>query len=350
MLADEVDAVVGVDTHKERHTAAFTNPTGALVAQIEISADLIGYERLLVAARDQAPGQRAWAIEGVGSYGAGLAHYLAKRGERVIEIDRPKRPARRSRAKSDALDAHRAAREALGEEHPAIPRQRGWREALRVLVSTRHGAVGARSKAVCALKAAIVSAPEPLRGKLRGLGTQGLLARCSRMRIHEDQEPELRASVIALRSLARRALELEAEAAALQAEIKPLVEGVAPELLEQFGVGPICAAQLLVSYSHHGRFREEGAFASLAGAAPIPASSGKTTRHRLNRGGDRQLNRALHTVILTRLAHDAETKAYVESRRRRGRGLREIRRSLVRYLARRIYRLLQANPALVLQG
>jgi transposase len=350
MLADEVDAVIGVDTHKDQHTAAFTDPVGALKCQIEISADPGGYERLLKAADDHAPGRRVWAIEGVGSYGAGLADCLARRGERVIEIDRPKRPDRRSGAKSDALDAHRAAKEALGEEHPAIPRRRGWREALRLLVSTRQGAVGARSRAICALKAAVVSAPEPLRGKLRGLAGERLLTRCARMRVREDQGVELRASAIALRALARRALELGAEAAALQAEIKPLVEEVAPELPEQFGIGPICAAQLLISYSHHGRFRDESAFASLAGAAPIPASSGKTKRHRLNRGGDRRLNRALHTVVLTRLAHDKETRVYVESRRQTGKSMREIRRSLVRYLARRIYRLLQANPALALEG
>ena len=319
------------------------------MAQIEISADPIGYERLLVAARDRAPGRRAWAIEGVGSYGAGLAHYLTKRGERVIEIDRPKRPARRSGAKSDALDAHRAAREALGEEHPAIPRQRGWREALRVLVSTRHGAIGARSKAVCALKAAIVQRAGATARQAPGARNQGLLARCSRMRIHEDQEPELRASVIALRSLARRALEARGRGGGATGGDRAAHEGVAPELLEQFGVGPICAA-LLPSPT---RITDASARRALS---PRWLARRRFPHRRARRPDTDSTAAAIATqpgpapVILTRLAHDAETKAYVESRRRRGRGMREIRRSLVRYLARRIYRLLQANPALVLQG
>lgn len=343
MLADEADFVIGVDTHKDTHTAVIADPAGMARREIEVSANPGGYRYLLKFACEHAPGIRVWAIEGTGSYGAGLTAHLTGQGERIIEIDRPKRRQRPGNGKSDSLDAHRAAREALSEKHPAIPRRHGERQALQLLLSTRRGAVTARTKAICALKAALIAAPETLRGRLRGISGRQLVNRCSRLRVQADQPDGLRGSIICLRALARRALTLEAEAAALQAEIEPLVKEICPELLHQFGVGPISAAQILVSWSHHGRIRNEAAFASLAGAAPIPASSGKTVRHRLNRGGDRQLNHALHTVILSRIIHHPETRTYVENKTSEGKTIREIRRSLVRYLARQIYRLLETR-------
>jgi transposase len=274
MLAERVDHVVGVDTHRDSHAVAVCDTTGAVSAEATVAADAFGYRRLLRFARERAQGRRVWAIEGTGSFGAGLTTFLLEQGEWVVEVDRPARPARRSGAKSDALDAARAAREALARTHLAQPRRRGAREALRVLLSTREGAVIARTKAIAQLKALLVNAPEQLRQHFRNLSSDEQLARCARLRTGTTQSLEHRATIIALRSAARRALALEAEAADLESQLQLLVRELAPALLAEPGVGAICAAQLLNAWSHQGRFRSEAAFASLAGAAPIPASSG----------------------------------------------------------------------------
>lgn len=343
MLAQRVDHVIGVDTHRDSHSAAVCNPSGAVTGQATLAADALGYKRLLRFAREQARGRRVWAIESTGSFGAGLTTFLLEQGEWVVEIDRPARPARRNGAKSDELDAARAAREALSRKHLAQPRRRGEREAIRVLLATREGAVVARTKAIGQLKALIVNAPEALRHQLRRLSTDEQLARCARLRTGPAQSSEHRSTIIALRSAARRALALEAEAADLESELELLVRELAPALLAEPGVGVISAAQLLNAWSHRGRFRSQSAFASLAGAAPIPASSGQVIRHRLNRGGDRQLNRALHTIVLSRLVHDAETKRYAARRAAEGKTPREIKRCLKRHLARRLFRLLETS-------
>ncbi len=193
------------------------------------------------------------------------------------------------------------------------------------------------------LKALIVSAPRPLRDRVRSLSTDEQLVKCSRLRTSPTLSAEHRATVIAMRSCARRALTLEAEADDLQTQLELLVARSAPWLLREPGVGPITAAQILASWSHPGRFRGEAAFASLSGAAPIPASSGQTVRHRLNRGGDRQLNRALHTIVLCRMRDDAPTRAYVARRSAEGKTNREIRRCLKRYTVRHLYRLLEQH-------
>ncbi len=341
-LADAVDFVVGVDTHKNSHTAAIVLPTGAECAQLTVATDAFGYKRLLAFAEAQAVGRRSWAIEGTGSFGAGLTTYLLEQGEWVVEIDRPKRPARRNGAKSDELDAVRAAREALSREHLAQPRRRGDREAMRVLATTRHGAVVARTKAICHLKALVVNAPEPLRNALRNLVTDDLVTKAAGLRTSPTQSVEHRATVTALRSTARRIQVLDAEASDLESQLELLVKAAAPQLLQEPGIGVNTAAQILCSWSHHGRIRSEAAFAALAGAAPIPASSGQTVRYRLNRGGDRQLNRALHTIILSRQTHHHETKAYVARRTAEGKTPREIKRCLKRHLARRLFKLLEA--------
>jgi transposase len=343
MLADRVDHVIGVDTHRDSHSVAVCSPSGAVTAEATVAADAFGYKRLLRFARERAVGRRVWAIEGTGSFGAGLATFLLEQGEWVVEVDRPSRPARRNGAKSDELDAARAAGEALSRKHLAQPRRRGDREALRVLLAAREGAITARTKAIGQLKALTVNAPEQLRQHFRRLATDEQLARCARLRTSPSQTTEYRSTIIALRSTARRALALEAEAADLESELELIVRELAPVLLAEPGVGVITAAQLLSSWSHHGRFRSEAAFASLAGAAPIPASSGQTVRHRLNRGGDRQLNRALHTIALSRLAHHAETKRYAARRAAEGKTPREIKRCLKRHLARRLFRLLEAS-------
>jgi transposase len=341
MLAGQVDHVIGVDTHRDSHTAAVLDTMGTVLADMTVPADAFGYKRVLAFGRTHARSRRAWAIEGTGSYGAGLTAHLLEQGEWVVEIDRPARPARRNGAKSDELDAARAAREALSREHLAQPRRRGDREALRVLLTTRHGAVVARTKAICHLKALLVSAPEQLRQHFRNMRTDEQLTRCARLRTSPSQSGEHRSTVIVLRSTARRALALEAEAADLETEIERLVNQIAPNLLDEPGVGAISAAQILCSWSHAGRLRSEAAFAALAGAAPVPASSGQTVRYRLNRGGDRQLNRALHTIVLSRLAHHDETRTYAARRRADGKTPREIKRCLKRHLSRRLFKLLE---------
>jgi transposase len=328
-LADTIDGVIGVDTHRDTLAAAATDRVGGTLAQTVAAADLGGYQRLLEFGQAQVPGRRCWAVEGAGSYGAGLTAFLQARGERVVEIGRPKRPARRTGAKSDALDALRAAREALACDHLITPRRRGEREALRVLLATRHSACRAKVAAINQLKALIVGAPEELRVELRGLGTKRQIARCAVLRERPSRSLEHRMTVRALRSTAHRIQQLAAEAAGLRAELERLVAAVAPWLLELPGVGPISAAQVLVSWSHAGRVRSEAAFAALAGVNPIPASSGQVIRHRLNRSGDRQLNRALHTIVVARLRDAPATRAYAARRRAEGKSVREVRRCFI---------------------
>jgi transposase len=259
----------------------------------------------------------------------------------VVEVGRPKRPPRRTGAKSDALDAVRAAREALAQDHLLAPRRRGDREALRVLLATRHSACAAKVSATNQLRALIVGAPEELRAELRGLATNRQITHCARLRARPARSLEHRMTVRALRSTAQRIRLLAVEAAGLRAELERLVVAVAPWLLELPGVGPISAAQVLVSWSYAGRLRSEAAFAALAGANPIPASSGQVTRHRLNRSGDRQLNRALHTIVVARLRNDRKTQAYAVRRTAEGKSVREIRRCLKRAVARQLFKLLE---------
>jgi transposase len=345
MLTEIADVVIGVDTHRDSHALALVDGrSGSLLGESELPASGRGYREALALA-ERLPGRRVWALEGSGCYGAGLARFLAARGERVLEVERPLRLGRGGAAKSDALDALRAARSLLGRGELAQPRAGGAREALRVLLVTREGAVAVRRAGLNELRALLVTAPSSLRERLAGLGRARLLQRCAGLRPSRADDPELRASLLALRLCARRIEAASGEAAVLEREIGVLVERLAPVLLEQPGVGPISAAQLLVAWSHPGRLKSEAAFARLAGAAPIPASSGQVVRHRLDRGGDRRLNRALHTIVVSRRKHHAQTIAYIERRRSEGKTLREAIRCLKRYLARSLYRLLERTVA-----
>jgi transposase len=340
-LEGQVDAVIGVDTHRDRHAAALLDPNGGVRATLEVPSDRVGYARLLQLADAQASGRRVWALEGTGCYGAGLTRFLVERGEWVVEIDRPKRPRGRHGAKSDTLDAIRAGREALARDHLTSPRQRGHREAMRVLHTTRAAIVAAGADARRQLKALIVTAPEPLRDALRGRPWRQQVRACAELVAAPTDPVEHRATVQALGMTAQRVLIARAEAKQLEVELRQLVTVMAPALLTQPGIGPINAAQLLISWSHPGRFRSEAAFAMLAGAAPVQASSGQVVRHRLNRGGDRQLNRALHTIVMLRQVHHGPTRAYTSRRIAQGKSEREIRRCLKRTLARQLYRLLE---------
>lgn len=344
MLADQVDLVIGVDTHKHTHTAALVlAATGGVVANVTVPAEPSGYQELAVLA-DRHGASRAWAIEGTGSFGSGLTRFLEDRGEWVIELDRPWRARRRDGAKNDELDAVRAAREVFGRDKLASPRTRGERAALAVLLVARRSAIKASTDAQRQLQDLVVTAPEVLASRLRGLRGAELLARASRLRINPESDPETLATATVLRRLARRVIELNAEAAEHKAAIAAIVRSLRPDLLALPGVGPIVGATVLCAWSHPGRCRSEAAFAKLGGVAPLEASSGQTVRHRLSRYGDRQLNRALHTVVLSRSRCDEATKMYIERRRAEGKSDREIKRCLKRYVARQLYRQLEGAP------
>jgi transposase len=334
MLADQLDYVVGVDPHRDLHALAVVHVlSGAVVFEATIAANGDGYARALELVDAHASGRRAFAVEGTGSFGAGLTRFLSGRGERVLEVGRLRRE-RRPGGKTDALDAIRAARSVLAQERQATPRAGGERQALQALVAAREGAVNAKCAGLGQLRDLLVTTPEPLRSELRPLTQARLLRRLAATRPETRRDPELRGSLLALRSTARRVLQLTAEERELAREIETIVRKLAPQLLDQPGVGPHAAAQLVLSWSHCGRIRSEAAFARLAGAAPIPASSGQTKRHRLNPAGDRQANHALWRIVITRMSSHPPTRAYVERRTAEGLSKKEIMRCLKRYVAR----------------
>jgi transposase len=265
MLADQVDIVIGVDTHKYTHTGAVVMAkTGAALEDRTVPVGPDGYQELLELAERYSV-LRAWAVEGTGSYGAGLTRFLTFRGERVIELDRPKRPARRAGAKSDPIDAVRAARDALGREQLGEPRGMGERAACSVLLAARRSAVEAGATAQRQLQALVVAAPEVLRAKFQRRSTHKMVSVASRLRVDPAWDLETAATARALRALARRALELSTEAKAHEEQLSVIVRNWRPDLLDETGVGPIVAAVLLCAWSHAGRCRSEGAFAMLGG-------------------------------------------------------------------------------------
>ncbi|WP_433495379.1 IS110 family transposase [Micromonospora sp. CA-248089] len=345
MLADLVEVVIGVDTHKDTHTAAVLDArTGAVLARVRVNTDPDGYAEL-VALADEQSGLRAWALEGTGGYGAGLHRYLADAGEPVVELDRPKRPTRRAGAKSDPIDAERAARDALARTRLTQPKTGPQRAALQMRLTARRAAVEAATAAQRQLHAMVITAPEAVRTRFRGQRTRTMITTAGRLRpTTAGGDIEAATALAVLRDLARRIRTLETEAASHETAIRMIVRSWRPDLLDLTGVGPIVAATVLTAWSHPGRCRNDAAFAMLAGAAPIPASSGKTIRYRLNRSGDRQLNRALHTVALSRLRYDEPTRAYADRRRAQGKTDREIKRCLKRYIARDLYRRLESPP------
>lgn len=344
MLTDQFDVVIGVDTHQDTHTAAVVDTaTGGVLAETTVACDGAGYDQLIAFA-DAHPSRRVWAIEGTGSYGAGLVTRLHELSEIVFEAEHPNRPTRRG-AKTDAIDAVRCAREALSTVNHAQPRARGQRAALAATLVGRRSAVDASTDAQRQLQALVLVAPEALRARFRGQSSTVMVATAAKLRSRPDADIELATSIDVLRSLARRITALNAEANRHQATLRSIVAAWRPDLLQVHGVGPIVAATVLCAWSHPGRCRNDGAFANLAGVAPLDASSGKHVTRRLNRGGDRQLNRALHTIALCRLRSDPTTRAYVERRRLEPDMTdRKIRRCLKRYIARELYRQLENPP------
>ena len=345
-LREVVDVVIGVDTHVHTHSAAAVDArTGGVLGEVTVEATADGYTQLAAFAEEHAM-LRAWAIEGTGGHGAGLARHLARRDELVVELDRPERARRRNGAKSDPLDAIRAAREALSRARLGTPRGGGDRQALSVLLAARRSAVEAGTDAQRQLFSLVIAAPEPVRARFRGLKLPAMLRTAAALRVHPSWDTETTVTVTTLRSLARRARALSQEAAGHEKTILGIVRSWRPDLLAQPGIGPIVAATVLCAWSHPGRIHSEAAFAMLAGVAPIPANSGQvTTRYRLNRYGDRQLNRALNTIALSRIRYDQATRDYVARRTTEGKTSREIKRCLKRYIAREIFRTLEHPPA-----
>ncbi|BDD80688.1 IS110 family transposase [Tsukamurella pulmonis] len=269
-LTEIVDVVIGVDTHVETHTAAAVHTrTGAVLDQITVATTADGYQQLLDFA-DHHSQLRAWAVEGTGGHGAGLTRTLAVREELVVELDRPERAQRRHGAKSDPLDAIRAAREALSRPELGTPRAAGDRQALSVLLAARRSAVDGYTAAMRQLFSLVIAAPEQLREPLRGRPLPEMANLAARLRPRTSWDTETRTTAIVFKKLARRAQTLQKEAAEYEKQILSIVKAWRPDLLAQLGVGPIVAATVLCAWSHPGRVRSEAAFAMLAGVAPIP--------------------------------------------------------------------------------
>jgi transposase len=337
--------VVGVDTHRDAHTACVISVLGTWLGVASFAATASGYEELI-----------AWAegfgaifmvgVEGTGAHGAGLTRDLVARGLAVVEINRADRPKRRRRGKSDALDAEQAARFALAGEHAGQPKHRdGAVEAIRSLRVARSGAIKQRTAAYNQLHALVDTADERLRGRLRGLGLISLVRTCAAFRPDPTSGADpVSACKLALRSVARRCLALTEEIASLDRALRPLVAAAAPSMLGLTGVGTDHAAQFLITAGDNPhRLVSEASFAALCGASPVPAASGLTHRHRLSRGGDRQANRALYLIAVCRLRCCPRTRAYAAKRTAQGLSKKDILRCLKRFIAREIYHALHAD-------
>lgn len=334
----------GVDTHKEVHVAAVIDAGETVLGTASFSTTRAGYRALLAWMRGFGLLQRV-GIEGTGSYGAGLTRHLGNAGVTLLEVDRPDRSDRRRKGKDDDLDAINAARAALHERRTTTPKSRdGAVEALRVLRVARAQAVRERRNSLQLLRMTIVAAPDEVRDQVRNLTRMQLIRTLASWRpdVSNATDP-VTANRVALKSFARRYLHLSDEIADLDDLITPIVEGLAPQLLARVGIGIEIAGQLLVTAGDNpARMTSDAAFAMLCGVAPLPASSGMTQRHRLNRGGDRQANRALHLAVISRLRMDPKTQAYAARKTAEGHSKLEIIRCLKRYLAREVYYLL--NP------
>jgi hypothetical protein len=321
--------------------------TGAVIQQVTVLAAPAGYQQLLQLASQQ-PGQRVWATEGTGGDGAGLTRFLQATPSRSWNSTGPSGPpAATAPSPTPWMRSGRPARPWAATSSPSQgPLASGRRCRCGWPPAARRSAVQAATDGQRQLHARVVAAPDTLRSRLRDLTPPRLVRCCGRLRLQRAWDTETIVTAASLRALARRIQLLNTEVAEHTRAITVLVQAWHPELLAPTGVGPIVAATVLCAWSHPGRCRSDAAFAMLGGAAPIPASSGQRVRVRLNRSGDRQLNQALHVVVLTRLRYDPATRAYAQRRRAQGKTHREIKRCLVRYVARQLYRLLETQPAL----
>ena len=343
----DTEVTGGVDTHKDVHVAAAIDQLGRILGTRSFPTTHAGYRQLL-----------SWltkfgklvkvGVEGTGAYGAGLCRFLTEAEVTVVEVNRPDRQRRRLRGKTDSVDAESAARAALNGEATAIPKSGdGLVEALRALRLARRSAIKARTQAGLQIRDLVLTAPISLREALDPLSTHDRAVACSRMRPTGQNDP-VQIIKKALRSLGQRVATLTAEIESLDPQIAVLCAQINPALLGAHGVGPEVAATLLVvAGDNPERLHSEAAFAALCGVSPIEASSGRTTRHRLNRGGNRQANNALWRIALVRMASDQRTKDYVAKRTREGKTKKEIIRCLQRHIAREIHRLLVNDHATI---
>jgi transposase len=345
MTNTSLEVYGGVDTHGDTHHVAVIDSVGRPLGDREFPANQAGYRQLVewLAAFGTVA---IVGVEGTGSYGAGLAALLHEHHVRIVEVDRPDRRARRRKGKSDPLDALMAARAALSGDADGTPKSRtGPVEAIRVLRVARRGAVKARTAAWNQLRGLLVSAPPSLRESLSGLPNAALIKRCTAFRVDDERmaDPTV-ATKAALRTLARRIHTLNEEIQNANQQLQALTTRTAPRTTALFGVGPETAGQLLVTAGNNPeRLRSEASFAHLCAAAPIPASSGRTNRHRLNRGGDRAANAALHMAVVSRMRHHEPTRAYLTRRTSEGLTKKDIMRCLKRYVAREIYTAILAD-------
>lgn len=347
MTKQPLKVIAGIDTHADTHHVAVISDNGAHLADKEFLAVGSGYRKIIdfITSFGTVVGV---GVEGTGSYGAELARVLTRKGIQVLEVMRPNRQNRRLHGKSDPLDAYQAAEAALAGSRVSMPKARnGAVEALRVLRAEKSTAMRARVAVMTQIKSILVSAPETLRARYRGLSSTATIAALEKSRPGGNMTDPVNATSTVLKRLARRYDALDQELALIDTELDALVTAHAPMLRDLRGVGTDTASQLLVTVGDNPeRITTEAKFAALVGVAPIPASSGKTTRHRLSRGGDRQANKAIHHIALVRMSCDARTKTYVSKRRQEGKTTKEIIRCLKRYIAREIYdQLLHPQPA-----
>jgi transposase len=336
-----------VDTHGAIHHAVVIDAVGRQVADQQFPATARGYRDLLGWMRSRASARggvlSVVGVEGTGAYGAELARTLATAGV-LVEVDRPDRTTRRLHGKSDPIDAYAAAAAVLSGRASAVPKARdGLVEAIRVLRVARRSAIKARTQTINQIHTLLVTAPARLRAQHIGLGKTALVRTLTRLRPGPDLTDPAAATRAALRLLARRHQVLDAEISDLDADLEPLIHQAAPALIQLFGVGPDSAGALLTTAGDNPHRMRSEAFAHLAGVAPIPASSGRTQRHRLNRGGDRHANHALYTITLVRMRYETRTRAYVNRRTHEGLSKRDIIRCLKRHIAREIYHTLSSR-------
>jgi len=335
--SDPNEVVLGVDTHKDLHVAAVLTALGVLLGTRSFPTTAKGYRQLLTWARGFGPLHRA-GVECTGSYGAALSRHLRSEVVTVIEVNRADRGNRRRRGKTDTIDAEAAARAVLSGRATAIAKSGdGQVEMLRMFKLAKSSAIKSRGQAINQLKAVLVRAEPALRESMTGLSNPALFRRCAELDHPAPCDPG-GAATFTLRLLARRILELTGEIEELNTQITAAIDVRAPQLLQRYGVGPdTSAALLLAAGDNPDRLNSEASFAALCGVSPIEASSGKTHRRRLNRGGDRQANSALYTVTIARLRWDKRTQHYVQRRVAEGKTRREAIRCLKRYIAREIY-------------
>ena len=327
----------GVDTHLDVHVAAALDPIGGVLGVESFDASPRGYKAMFEWMGAFGTVSKV-GVEGTGAYGAGLGRFLRKAGVEVVEVDRPNRQARRTKGKSDPADAVEAARAVLSGRATGTPKSRdGNVEAIRALLVAKRSARDARVRALHQMRQLSYTGPDQLRSRLKDLSITDLVAETAAMRPRATGDPVVYATKMALAALGRRVLSLEDELVGINDLLTKLVTACAPEMLELFGVGIDTTATLLVTAGDNPeRLRSEATWAHLCGVAPIEASSGKVTRHRLDRGGDRNANQALWRIVMTRLACDPRTREYMERRTKEGRSKREVIRILKRYVAREV--------------